>query len=147
MICEFYFWNVGCRYILWEGDMLKSKLWILTLRGTLQQFQHGVLENLSRRVQGVNGEAQQLIQSAAPGVDTDTLETDQESLMDKWNTLNAKVKEAISLTFIYLSVGGHCVVTGMKKTNDHDAEPTKSNTIYFNLTFIILIYHLSQIDK
>ena len=107
MICEFYFWNVGCRYILWEGDMLKCKLWNLTLHGTLQQFQHGVLENLSRRVQGVNGEAQQLIQSAAPGVDTDTLETDQESLMDKWNTLNAKVKEDISLTFIYLLVGGH----------------------------------------
>lgn len=37
-------------------------------------------------------EAQQLIQSAAPGVDTSTLEGDQESLMDKWNSLNAMVK-------------------------------------------------------
>lgn len=57
-----------------------------------QQFQHGVLDNLSRRVQGVTMESQQLIQSAAPGVDTSAVEADQESLMDKWNSLNAKVK-------------------------------------------------------
>ena len=56
-----------------------------------QQFQHGVLENLTRRVQGVSMEAQQLIQSAAPGVDTSGLEADLEHLMNKWNSLNAKV--------------------------------------------------------
>ena len=37
-------------------------------------------------------DSQNLIQSAAPGVDTSGLEADQESLMDKWNSLNAKVK-------------------------------------------------------
>ena len=57
----------------------------------LQQFQHGVLEGLSRRVAGVNSEAGALIAGAGPGVDTATLEQDQEALMDKWNTLNAKV--------------------------------------------------------
>ena len=36
-------------------------------------------------------EAQGLIQSAASGVDTSSLETDRENLMDKWNSLNAKV--------------------------------------------------------
>ena len=43
-------------------------------------------------------DSQNLIQSAAPGVDTSGLEADQESLMDKWNSLNAKV---ILLSLMY----------------------------------------------
>lgn len=43
----------------------------------------------------MNLEAQQLIQSAGSGVDTSALEADQESLMDKWNTLNAKVSAGL----------------------------------------------------
>jgi hypothetical protein len=62
-----------------------------------QQFQHGVFDNLSKRVQGVTMEAQQLIQGAAPGVDTSSVEADQESLMDKWNSLNTKVKKTVIL--------------------------------------------------
>ena len=57
----------------------------------LQEFQRTVLENVSRKVQAATMESQGLIQSAAPGVDTSGLEADQESLMDKWNSLNAKV--------------------------------------------------------
>lgn len=72
----------------------------------LQQFQHGVLENLSRRVQGVNVVAQELIQSAASGVDTSALEGDLESLMDKWNALNAKVTNNISHRSCHYNVGG-----------------------------------------
>lgn len=54
----------------------------------------------------MNLEAQQLIQSAGSGVDTSTLEADQESLMDKWNTLNAKVSTGLQCG---LSRMGHLV--------------------------------------
>ena len=65
---------------------------------SLKEFQRTVLENVSRKVQGVAMDSQNLIQSAAPGVDTSGLEADQESLMDKWNSLNAKV---ILLSLMY----------------------------------------------
>ena len=44
-------------------------------------------------------EAQGLIQSAAPGVDTSNLEADRENLMDKWNSLNAKVSSDLETMY------------------------------------------------
>ena len=43
-------------------------------------------------------EAQGLVQSAASGVDTNALEADRENLMDKWNSLNAKVIFVLSFS-------------------------------------------------
>ena len=70
----------------------------------MKEFQRTVLENVSLKVQGVAMDSQNLIQSAAPGVDTSGLEADQESLMDKWNSLNAKV---ILLSLMYNYCDSH----------------------------------------
>ena len=54
-------------------------------------FQKGVLEPQQRRVEGTTQDSQALVQSAAPGVNTSTLESDLEILNDKWTELNEKV--------------------------------------------------------
>ena len=43
------------------------------------------------QVDGINKHGQGLLQSAAPGVSTSSLETDLESLNDKWSDLNERV--------------------------------------------------------
>ena len=57
----------------------------------LKLFQTSVLEPLQKREEDVMRDAQQLVQSAAPGVDTGGLESDVEILHDKWSELNEKV--------------------------------------------------------
>lgn len=57
----------------------------------IQMFQKSVLDPQQKRVDMVLADAQDLIQSAAPGVSTSGLEADLEILTDKWAELNEKV--------------------------------------------------------
>lgn len=58
----------------------------------LQLFQKSVLEPLLKRVESVQGDAQTLVQTSAPGVNTGGLESDLEIMVDKWSELNEKVQ-------------------------------------------------------
>lgn len=58
----------------------------------LQLFQKSVLEPLLKRVESVQGDAQILVQTSAPGVNTGGLESDLEIMVDKWSELNEKVQ-------------------------------------------------------
>lgn len=57
-----------------------------------QLFQKSVLEPLLKRVESVQGDAQILVQTSAPGVNTGGLESDLEIMVDKWSELNEKVQ-------------------------------------------------------
>lgn len=45
-----------------------------------------------KRVDAVQGDAQALVQTSAPGVNTGGLESDLEIMVDKWSELNEKVQ-------------------------------------------------------
>lgn len=60
---------------------------------SLQLFQKSVLDPLLKRVDSVQGEAQNLVQTSAPGVNTAGLESDLEIMVDKWSELNEKVSQ------------------------------------------------------
>lgn len=55
-------------------------------------FQKSVLDPLMKRVDAVQGDAQALVQTSAPGVNTGGLESDLEIMVDKWSELNEKVQ-------------------------------------------------------
>lgn len=62
-------------------------------------FETSVLEPLQKRVEEGSSMAENLIQTAAPGVDTEQLESELESLNDKWTDLKKKVRRGfISVT-------------------------------------------------
>lgn len=54
-------------------------------------FESSVLEPLQKRVEAGSSLAENLIQTAAPGVSTEQLEAELESLNDKWTNLKKKV--------------------------------------------------------
>ncbi len=49
------------------------------------------IEPVQRQVDSINKTGQGLLQSAAPGVSTTSLESDLEQLNDKWSDLNERV--------------------------------------------------------
>ncbi len=49
------------------------------------------IEPVQRQVDAINKTGQGLLQSAAPGVSTSSLESDLEQLNDKWSDLNERV--------------------------------------------------------
>lgn len=50
-----------------------------------------------KRVDAVQGDAQTLVQTSAPGVNTGGLESDLEIMVDKWSELNEKVQLVLYL--------------------------------------------------
>ena len=64
-------------------------------------FETSVLEPLQNRVEEGSSMAENLIQTAAPGVDTEQLESELESLNDKWTDLKKKVRESVYFSDCY----------------------------------------------
>ncbi|XP_076267566.1 dystonin-like protein short stop isoform X46 [Rhynchophorus ferrugineus] len=58
-----------------------------------KKFRANTIEPLNRNVDTCNRFGQGLIQSAAPGVNTQTLEKDLEKMNDQWNTLKEKIND------------------------------------------------------
>jgi len=58
-----------------------------------KKFRASTVEPLNKNVEGCNRFGQGLIQSAAPGVNTQTLERDLEKMNDQWNTLKEKIND------------------------------------------------------
>lgn len=54
-------------------------------------FESSVLEPLQRRVEEGSSMVENLMQTAAPGVNTEQLEAELESMNDKWADLKKKV--------------------------------------------------------
>ena len=65
-------------------------------------FETSVLEPLQNRVEEGSSMAENLIQTAAPGVDTEQLESELESLNDKWTDLKKKVRERVYISDCYI---------------------------------------------
>ena len=65
-------------------------------------FETSVLEPLQNRVEEGSSMAENLIQTAAPGVDTEQLESELESLNDKWTDLKKKVRERVYFSNCYI---------------------------------------------
>lgn len=70
-----------------EVDSIKSQ------QQEFKKFRAKTIEPLSKHVDECNKAGQGLIQSAASGVNTTTLEKDLERLNDKWNDLKAKIND------------------------------------------------------
>ncbi|XP_066142731.1 microtubule-actin cross-linking factor 1 isoform X37 [Euwallacea fornicatus] len=58
-----------------------------------KKFRSSTVEPLNKNVEVCNRFGQGLIQSAAPGVNTQTLEKDLEKMNDQWNTLKEKIND------------------------------------------------------
>lgn len=71
------------------NDTLFTYLFI----STLQKLQKNEVDPLQKKVDAIGKSGQALIQSAAPGVSTDGLESDVDSLNDRWALLNEKISD------------------------------------------------------
>lgn len=60
-------------------------------------FESSVLEPLQKRVEEGSFMVENLMQTAAPGVDTEQLEAELESMNDKWADLKKKVSKGTTL--------------------------------------------------
>lgn len=76
-----------------EVDVIKSQ------QEEFAAFRQQVVEPIARGVDEVNRLGSGLIQSAAGGVNTTSLEKDLEKVNDKWNTLKDKVTDEKNLNF------------------------------------------------
>lgn len=68
-----------------EVEVIKSQ------QDEFAQFRHSTVDPISTSVSELNRTGQGLIQSAASGVNTSTLEKDLEKMNDRWNALKDKV--------------------------------------------------------
>lgn len=58
-------------------------------------FESSVLEPLQKRVEEGSSMVENLMQTTAPGVDTEQLEAELESMNDKWADLKKKVSKSL----------------------------------------------------
>lgn len=72
----------------------------------LQVFQKDVIESLQSQLHELNTLGHSLIQNAAKGTSTKSLDHDLEEVNTRWNTLNKKVRPTLQLVSqnLYISV-------------------------------------------
>lgn len=69
---------------------------------TFRNLNKNELEPIQKRVDTINKQGQGLMQSAAPGVSTSTLEADLEMLNDKWTDLNERVSNTTFFLYVHV---------------------------------------------
>ena len=71
------------------------------LQEELKKLEKKTMDPLQKLMEAVTSKGQGLIKSAPPGSNTSGLETDLESLADRWAELNEKVRHQSLLYYLY----------------------------------------------